>query len=64
MARNSDGAEEGAIEEYTWRSRLEEMGSQEHFARGPAKVEDKCDVRELETEKGTSEPEILDCSDF
>ena len=40
------------------------MGSQEHFARGPAKVEDKCDVRELETEKGTSEPEILDCSDF
>ena len=37
------------------------MGSQEHFARDPAKVEDKCGVRELETEKGTSEPEILDC---
>ena len=61
MVQNSEGAEEGAVEEYTWRSRPEEMGSHENFAGGPAEVEDKCGVRELEREKGTSEPEILDC---
>ena len=40
------------------------MGSHEHFAGGPAEVEDKCGVRELEGEKGTSEPEILGCRNF
>ena len=33
------------------------MGSHEHFAGGPAEVEDKRGVRELEGEKGTSEPD-------
>ena len=40
------------------------MGSHEHFAGGPAEVEDKRGVRELEGEKGTSEPEILGCRNF
>lgn len=56
-----EGAEEGATEEYTWRSRLGDMGSHEHFAGGPWLKWKTSVVRELEGEKGTSEPEILGC---